>query len=107
MKRSSIALAMLLPATLLQAQAPRDEGVLEQDAYRTRIDEIVVVAQQPSWRREQPEEWRPEKFELPELINLQRFEWLPKYSKDERDQYQSVRDPRNEKPEIKLFEINF
>lgn len=102
---------LLLVATLsvvVQAARPDDE-LLQEEEYRSDLEEVVVRAQQPKWRESQTNEqqWRPDKFELPEAENKGRIEFFPKYTKDERDQYNGVRDRMGEKPEIKLFEWKF
>lgn len=108
----SLLLTLLLLATVLvvQAASRSDDELLEAGEYRSGLEEVVVRGQQPAWREQKPasdQQWRPEKFELPESENKGRIEFFPKYTKDERDQYNGVRDRVGEKPEIKLFEWKF
>ncbi len=104
-------LALLVPMLLPAAAETRRESdrLLEEDAYRSELEEVVVVGQPPEWRKppEQDQQWRPRDFELPEQTDKARIQWFPEYSKDERDQYDGVRDRLNEEPEIKIFEWKF
>lgn len=81
--------------------------LLDESAYRSDIEEIVVIGQQPEWRKPPESEWRPERFELQQLEPSSRIDWFPKYVKDERDNYDGVRDRLKEKPEIQIFKWNF
>lgn len=72
------------------------------------LEEMVVTAQQPDWRKPKDEQdWRPDRFELSETDSQKRMEWLPEYSKDERDSYDQVRDRMNEEPDFQLFKWKF
>lgn len=104
-----VAVMLLLAASMAWAQTERkgDAELLDAKEYRSELEEVVVVGQQPEWRKPtKPEEWRPDKFELPK-ISSQRLEWLPEYTKDERDSYQGVRDRTGEKAEFKIFNWRF
>ena len=84
------------------------EKLLAEDEYRTEIEEVVVVAKPPEWRELKSEQqWRPDRFELPESKSQPRLQWLPEYDEDERDQYQGVRDRLDEKPAFKIFDWRF
>jgi hypothetical protein len=102
-------LALLTLSVIAEQASEQNQPVLLDDSeYRTDIEEMVVRARRLDWRNQQVEqEWRPERFELPEQSSEQRMQWLPRYSKDERDQFDGVRDRMGEKPEIKLFEWKF
>jgi hypothetical protein len=100
----------LVLASVSVIAADRDDAVLEEEAYRTEIEEVVVTGQAPEWRQEQQEQqWRQEKFKLAEPGDLPgpRMEWFPEYDRDERDDYDGVRDRMDEKPLIKIFEWKF
>ena len=100
--------AFLLPVNWVFAQHDQEPVLLDEEQYRLQIEEVVVVGQQPEWRQKQkPEEWRPDQFSLPERSSDQGVRWLPEYTKDDRDNYDGVRDRTGEKPEIKLFEWKF
>ncbi|MFA7555165.1 MAG: hypothetical protein WCY88_13020 [Spongiibacteraceae bacterium] len=111
--RHQLPLALLLLVALVSmawAQTGRnsDEVLLDETEYRSELEEVVVIGQQPEWRKpSKPEEWRPDKFELPKSSSSQRLDWLPEYTKDERDNYQGVRDRTGEKPEFKIFNWRF
>ncbi|MBL4827630.1 MAG: hypothetical protein JKY66_07955 [Spongiibacteraceae bacterium] len=84
------------------------QRLLDEAEYRTGIEEVVVVGKQPQWRQVEKEQWLPERFELSSAnVKASRIQWLPKYNKDERDNYQGVRDRTGESAEIKLFELKF
>ena len=88
----------------------REGGVLDDDAYRKSEDEIVVVGEQPEWRKKPIEDqWRSEKFELPDPSDLLEpvMQWFPEYTREEREDYETIRDPKDEKPLIKIFEWKF
>ena len=67
----------------------------------------MVVGKEPEWRREKREEWRPDRFELPQPKPKSRIEWFPRYTRDERDNYDGVRDRTGEKPEFRIFNWKF
>lgn len=85
-----------------------DQLLLHESEYRSELEEVVVVGRQPEWRQaEQKEQWRPDSFELPDQSSKSRMQWLPEYTKEDRDNYNEVRDRTGEKPEFKLFNWKF
>ena len=84
-------------------------SMLDESEYRTELEEVVVVGKQPEWRKnmDAKPEWRPAKFELPQNTVKSRIQWFPSYTKDERDNYNGVRDRTGENPEFKLFDWRF
>ena len=103
--------ALLVVSLAAVASAENDrhakESLLDASEYRGELEEIVVIGQQPEWRQPpKQDEWRPDRFELKESTKP-RLQWLPEYTKEERDNYQGVRDRTGENPEIKLFELKF
>ncbi len=80
-------------------------SLLDESEYRTELEEVVVVGKQPEWRKnmDAKPEWRPTKFELPKNTVKSRIQWFPECTKDERDNYNGVRDRTGENPEFKLF----
>lgn len=113
LQKTVLALAGVLLAALVVAQqasnTERNGELLDAADYRTELEEVLVTAKQPEWRRkaDEQQQWRPEAFELPEQASQNRIQWLPTYTKDERDNYNGVRDRMGEKADIKLFEWKF
>lgn len=91
----------------LAVQPDQRGELLDEKEYRSEIEEVVVTARKPDWRQQSKPEWRSQRFELPEQKSTSRMEWVPEYTKDERDLYDGVRDRKGEKPEFKLFEFRF
>ena len=91
------------------AGSAEGDHLLDKKEYRGELEEVIVVGKQPQWRTDadREQQWRPSKFELPESSIKGRIEWFPQYTKDERDNYQGVRDRLDEKPEIKIFQWKF
>lgn len=103
-----IAMTVLPAAAQDSGSAARDTVLLDASEYRSELEEVVVVGRQPEWRQgAQSEEWRPDKFELAKQASSSRMEWFPEYVKDERDNYQGVRDRTGEKAEFQLFKWTF
>lgn len=98
---------LLVHSSVFAEPGQSEDELLDKGEYRTEIEEITVTARQPEWREQQKPEWRASQFELPEQTSSGRMEWLPEYTKDERDNYREVRDRNNEKAEFKLFEWKF
>jgi hypothetical protein len=72
------------------------------------IEEMVITAKEPDWRKPKDEqEWRPDRFELPEGGPDKRMEWFPEYTRDERDNFDQPFDPLKEKPGFQLFKWKF
>jgi hypothetical protein len=113
-KQGIAATALLAVASLSAPQlhaVNRDEGLmLDEDAYRQELEEVVVTGKAPTWRTEEEQQWRPEKFKLrsPDEMPQPRFEWFPRYDRDERDLYaEGPPDRMDEKAAIKIFEWRF
>lgn len=98
---------MAVSAVAARAEQAQREELLDEKEYRSELEEVVVTASKPEWRQQEKPEWRSQRFELPEETRQPRMEWVPEYTKDERDLYDGVRDRKGEKPEIKLFEFRF
>lgn len=104
------AIALLLAATAVaQATASaREPELLSAEEYPLSMEEVVVRGQRPQWReKEAAPRWDREKFELEVKAEQPRLQALPKYTRDERDDYDGVRDRMNREPRIKLFELKF
>lgn len=94
---------------LAQQGAVRPETpMLSEREYRVQLEEVIVRAQRPRWRgQEEAPRWDREKFELPVDVAPPRLQWAPGYARDEREDYEGVRDRMNAEPRIKLFEFKF
>ena len=114
-KRVAALEALLLMALLsvsvvvMAAVRSDDDRLLDEAEYKSGIEEVIVVGKQPEWRQPANDQqvWRPDKFKLPEQTQESRIEWFPRYTEDERDQYDGARDRMDAKPAIKLFEWKF
>ena len=109
---SRYALLAVLALTLNSAYAEKlsEDDLLEQQEYRSDLEEVVVVGSEPQWRKDmdKQEEWRPDRFKLPDNPpSKSRMEWFPEYTKEERDNYQGVRDRTGENPEFQIFKMRF
>ena len=118
--RKALSLCRLQQITLFMMTAVSVTGVsaekfsqtdlLEQQEYRSDLEEVLVIGTEPEWRKniDKQKEWRPERFELLDNASSRlRMEWFPEYIKDERESYQGVRDRAGENPEFQLFKIKF
>jgi hypothetical protein len=94
---SSLAAAREEPAT--QAQ------VLSKSDYRLPMEEVIAIGRVPYWRKDQAPQYERQEMELQE--SKARLQWAPKYSRDERDDYNGVRDQLNPQPRAKVFEVKF
>lgn len=107
---SAVGFTLLFGVSTVYAQANNhDVKLLDEKEYRSDMEEVVVQGQVPEWRKAELEQelWRRDRFELAEEQKPSRIEWLPAYTKEDRENYQSVRDRTGEKPEFKLFEWKF
>ena len=118
--RKALSLCRLQQITLFMMTAVSVTGVsaekfsqtdlLEQQEYRSDLEEVLVIGTEPEWRKniDKQKEWRHERFEfLDNASSRLRMEWFPEYIKDERESYQGVRDRAGENPEFQLFKIKF
>lgn len=86
----------------------REPALLDPDAYRIDLEEVIVQGRAPRWRSPiGTETLRPEEIDFLEATPPNRLEWFPPYNREERDAYKGVRDRKNQSPELKLFEIHF
>jgi hypothetical protein len=102
-------LLLLLASTMASAQQFDRDELPAATEYRSELEEVVVVGQAPEWRKSPASDgrWRPDKFKLPTADKPSRLQWFPDYSKDERDNYQGVRDRTGEKAEFQFFNWKF
>jgi len=82
-------------------------SLLEREAYRTPLDEIVVTGRAPYWEQSAAPRWDKPKVDVPQQVTPPRMQVLPQYTRDERDEYDGIRDTQNPKPRMKLFEFKF
>ncbi|WP_101758580.1 hypothetical protein [Oceanicoccus sp. KOV_DT_Chl] len=83
------------------------DDLLDESEYRSELEEIVVVGTEPEWRKAPTKEWRPDKFKLSSNKQELNRQWFPEYTKEDRDNYNGVRNRMGEKAEIKIFEWEF
>jgi len=98
------ALSLSLSATAAPV-APSEVPVLPSAEYRMPLQEVIAIGRAPYWRQPETPRWEPPELELP--ASKSRLEWAPHYSRDERDDFNGVRDQLNPQPRTKLFEIHF
>lgn len=100
-------LGAALACVQAQAQGGRPETpMLSEKEYRAPLEEVVVRGQQPALPEQAPR-WDRPKIELELESQPSRMEWAPAYAREERDDYEGVRDRTNAEPRIKLFEVKF
>jgi hypothetical protein len=101
---AGFAVALAGPVCAVEPSAA-DSSVLPKSAYRVPMEEVIAIGRVPYWRKEQAPKWEREEMELQE--SNARMQWAPAYSRDERDEYDGIRDSVNPKPRAKLFEVKF
>jgi hypothetical protein len=105
-----LGIALVMMATYAHANnETRQAPLLSEESYRSQMEEVIVTGQVPEWRKAEMEQelWNRDKFSLAEEQNPARIEWFPLYAKEDRENYQGVRDRKSEKPEFKIFEWKF
>jgi hypothetical protein len=103
------ALPLLLWAAGALAQSRPDVELLPESEYATQLEEVVVRgARAPAWRDrlEEKPRWDRPALEL-EPAEPPRIEWLPRYAREEREDFDGVRDRQNAEPRLRLFELRF
>lgn len=102
-------LAVVLATLAVPAWSQRPEAeVLPASEYRVGLEEVVVLGQRaPAWRSrvEEKPRWDVPELELPTV--QRRIEWLPAYSREEREDYERARDRNAREPRFRLFNIEF
>src|SRR5690606_38283824 len=73
---------------LAQVAATRPETpMLGRDEYRQRLDEVIVIGQDPYWRREGAPRWDRSKVEVdPKAAGEPRLKLFPNYTAEEADE---------------------
>lgn len=110
--RWMLAAALLgaVPALAQTAAGSRPETpMLGEEEYPIQLEEVVVRGKAPRWREREPAapDWEKGKFQLPTETKPPRIQVMPRYTRDERDDYDQVRDRMNATPRIKIFEMKF
>ncbi len=109
MKKHLLLFTVFCSAAWAATQNAKPEpSVLPASAYRTSLEEIVVKGRLPYWQQQTPR-WDKPKVEAPKPGEAApgRLQFAPAYTREERDDYNEVRDPLNPKPRTKLFEVKF
>lgn len=104
-----LAASLLVTQAQAQTQSRPDVELLPESEYATQLEEVLVQgARAPAWRDrlEQKPRWDRPALEL-EPAEPPRIEWLPRYVREEREDYEGVRDRRNAEPRLRLFEMRF
>ena len=108
--KNLLAWAALLSSVAAVADAGRESRpevpVLSKSEYRLPLEEVIAIGQLPYWRQTEAPRWDQPALEL-QSAPAPRLEWAPHYSRDERDEYNGVRDQLNPQPRTKLFEVHF
>ncbi len=101
--------AMLLfsAAAVAEPEAPSAAALLPTSAYRLPMEEVIAIGQAPYWQQQPRANWDAPKAELPLEAQPSRLQWAPRYVRDERDDYNGVREQLNPQPKTKLFELHF
>lgn len=92
-----------------EPKSKSETGILPAEEYRTPLDEIVVEGRAPYWKNETPR-WDRAKVEAPkpDAADSSRMQWAPRYTRDERDDYNEPRDTSAQpQPRAKIFEMKF
>ena len=97
---------LLSLAAVAAQQSPSEAPVLSKSEYRLPLEEVIAIGRVPYWRQQEAPRWEPPELELQQPTQP-RLEWVPHYSRDERDDYQGIHDPLNPQPRTKLFEVHF
>jgi hypothetical protein len=105
---AGVALICAMPCVAQQKSRP-ETAVLPASEYRTPLDEIIVEGKKPYWQGEATPRFDRPKVEAPKVdeVNKSRLQWAPGYKHDERDDYAEPRDPLEQKPRAKIFELKF
>lgn len=108
-RRSPVALALAAALAcsfaLADEPAAADGSVLKKSDYRLPMEQVIAIGRIPYWRKEQAPQWEREEMELKE--SKSRLQWAPAYTRDERDEYDGIRDSTNPKARAKVFEVKF
>lgn len=97
-------LLLIAPLVWAAENKPRPETpILSREEYRVPLDEVIVTGR----TQQLPPRWDKPKAATPDQAPPSRLQLLPHYSREERDEYNGVRDTQNPQPRTKLFELKF
>lgn len=106
--RVALVLALCWATPMVFAADRPEPEVLPREAYRVPLDQVIVTGKAPYWRGEDAPRWDKPKVEAPAEAEPSRLQWAPHYGRDEREDYNGVRDQlNNPQPRTKLFELKF
>lgn len=80
--------------------------VLHQDEYRQKLDEVIVIGQDPYWRKGGTPRWDRPKVDVDAKLDEPNRQLFPKYTAEEADEAMKPHDSNrnNGAPKIKIFE---
>jgi len=105
-----IALAAISTANAAPATQRPETPVLRKQDYRVPMEEVIVIGQEPYWRKGGKPRWDKAKVEVDlKPATEPRLQVFPNYSAEERDESLKLRDSNrnNTEPKIKVFDIKF
>ena len=107
MKSSIVWTALLVSLTAGAAQeSPSETPALAPSEYRLPMEEVTAIGRLPYWRQTEAPRWEQPSLELQQTAKS-RLQWLPNYTRDERDDSKAVHDPANPQARTKVFEVRF
>lgn len=101
----SLAAVALSPLASAREEPATQAQVLSKSDYRLPMEEVIAIGRVPYWRKDQAPQYERQEMELQE--SKSRLQWAPEYSRDERDDYDGIRDQLNPQPRAKVFEVKF
>lgn len=109
MKKTLLSAVVLFTAATAQAAGSRPETpMLGKDEYRQKLDEVIVIGQDPYWRKGSPPRWDRSKVEVdPKAAGEPRLKLFPNYTAEEADEAMKIKDRNAATPKIKIFERKF
>ena len=82
--------------------------ILRKDNYRLPMEQVIVIGQDPYWKKDGKPRWDRSKVEVDTKPTTNaRLKVFPTYTAEERDDAMKVKDRNNATPKIKLFDIKF
>jgi len=96
------------PAASTSKNTRPEDPILRKDNYRLPMEQVIVVGQDPYWKKEGKPRWDRSKVEVDtKPATDSRLKAFPTYTAEERDDAMKVKDRNNATPKIKLFDIKF
>jgi len=95
-------------ANTAQKSTGPEAPILRKDNYRLPMEQVIVIGQDPYWKKEGKPRWDRSKVEVDtKPATDSRLKAFPTYTAEERDDAMKVKDRNNATPKIKLFDIKF